>query len=77
MRRSSFNNRLVLLLTEYGYTQKDLSVLTGITEAAISRYIKGDRVPNASTLIAIADMTNVSPNWLLGYGPDEPIERLV
>ena len=73
LRRSNFSDRLALLLCNLHYTQKDFCVLTGITEAAISRYIKGERTPNADTLVVIKDMTNVNIDWLLGYGPDEPM----
>lgn len=76
MRQSDFSRRLQILLDEMGYSQKEFSILTGTTEAAICRYLKGTREPNANTLSAIADTTNVTPNWLLGYGPDEPIERM-
>lgn len=69
--------RLYLLLHNKGISQKDLALMSGLTESAVSRYIKGDRTPNTNNLIAIANATNVSPNWILGYGPDDPMERLV
>lgn len=77
MRTSNINDRLLLLLANKGLTQKELSIIAGLTESAISHYIKGDRTPNTNNLIAIAEATNVSPNWILGYGPDDPMERLV
>ena len=50
--------------------------MTGLTEAAVSRYMSGDRLPNAATLINIANATRVSPNWLLGFGSDDEIEYI-
>lgn len=76
MRISNLNKRLVLLLDNKHLTQKELSLMTGLTESAISHYVKGDRVPNTTSLIAIAEVTKVSPNWLLGYGPDDPMEMM-
>ena len=76
MRQSSVEKRLQLLLDNTGYTQKDFAVLTSTTQAAICRYLRGTRVPSSTTLTAISDATGVSPNWLLGYGPDAPMERM-
>ena len=73
---SSFDKRLLLLLEDMNISQRDFADLTKLTESAISHYIKGDRAPNALTLINITNATKVSPNWLLGYGPDDQIERL-
>lgn len=73
MRKNTFEKRLRLLLNELGYTQKEFSAITGITEAAICRYLDGTRIPNASSIISIVNVTNVSPTWLLGYGDDENV----
>lgn len=74
MRKSTIEKRLRKLLSELGYTQKEFSAITGITEAAICRYLDGTRIPNAKSITAIADVTNVSPTWLLGYGDSEDVE---
>ena len=74
MRKSTLEKRLRLLLNELGYTQKEFSAMTGITEAAICRYLDGSRIPNEKSIVSIADVTNVSPTWLLGYGDDENVE---
>lgn len=68
--------RIKLLLTSKGITQKEFAHETGLTEAAISRYMQGNRLPSATGLIQIADATGVSPTWLLGYGSDDKIEFL-
>lgn len=74
MRNSTIDKRFRLLLDELGYSQKELSAISGITEAAISRYLDGTRIPNAKSIVSIAEVTNVSPSWLLGYGKDDVIE---
>ena len=71
-----YSKRMKLMIENLGITQKDFSEMTGITEAAICRYLQGTRIPNAGTLIAIARATNVSIDWLLGQGSDEKMERM-
>jgi transcriptional regulator with XRE-family HTH domain len=52
-------------------TQKQLSEKAGITEAAISHYIKGNRVPRASVLGRLAIALNTTTDYLLeGITPD-------
>ena len=68
--------RLKLLLENLGTNQKEFAEKTGITEAAMSRYLQGTRIPHAGTLIAIANATHVSIDWLLGFGSDEKMERM-
>lgn len=72
----SIAKRLQLLIDNLGITQKELAEKANITEAAVSRYIQGSRIPNAGTIISICRATNVSPNWLLGSGDDNVMERL-
>lgn len=76
MRNSTFKKRLRIMLDDYGYSQKDFALMSGLTEAAISKYLSGVRVPNEKAIVQIADASGVSPSWLLGYGPDKPIERI-
>ena len=41
----SMTYRIKEMIDQMGITQKELSEKTGITESAISHYVKGDRVP--------------------------------
>lgn len=70
------SKRLRLLLDNMGLSQKDFASITGLTESAVSKYLSGERIPNAGTLISIANATGVSPNWILGYGSDDVMERM-
>ena len=54
MPENSTNNKIVELLKQNNMTQKELSKATGITESAISRYVKGDRLPRGVNLIKLA-----------------------
>lgn len=59
------NNRLQELIKEKGMTQKELALKAGVTEAAMSHYIKGDRMPRASVLAKIADALGTSSDYLM------------
>ena len=49
----SIASRMAELLAQQKLTQKELAQRSGITEAAISRYIKGDRAPRGVNLAKI------------------------
>ncbi len=66
MERSAFGERLLALLHEQHLNQKQLSQKVGITEAAMSHYIKGDRVPRSTTLAKIAAELGTSSDYLMG-----------
>lgn len=61
----NFNERLALLLQKKNMTQKDLAVKAGVTEAAISHYIKGDRTPRVSVLTRMAEALDTTSDYLL------------
>ena len=77
MRNSDTSKRLSLLMVNLGISQKELAEKTGFTEATISRYAKGTISPNEKSLCKIAEVTNVSPSWILGYGADDNMERII
>ncbi len=58
------SKKLLSLLKEKKLTQKELSQKSGITEAAISRYIKGDRIPRGNNLKLLASALNVTTDDL-------------
>lgn len=49
-----------------GYTQVDMAHYLGMTERGYRYYESGQREPNLSTLIVIADYLNVSLDTLVG-----------
>lgn len=63
---NKFSNRLKILRIKYGYTQKELSKIIGIKQTTISNYEKGLRFPDAYKLKQIANLFNVSVDYLLG-----------
>ena len=61
----SITYRIKELLQEKNITQKQLAEYTGITESAVSHYIKGDRVPRGMILAKIAKTLGTTADDLL------------
>ncbi|MEE3393493.1 MAG: helix-turn-helix transcriptional regulator [Lachnospiraceae bacterium] len=61
----SVTYRIKDMIQEKGITQKELSEMTGITESAISHYVKGDRVPRGANLVKIAKALGTTADDLL------------
>lgn len=53
------------LITERGFSQKELAKQAKVTEAAISHYLKGDRAFRADTGKRLADALGISLDFLL------------
>lgn len=66
--------RIQRLLDERSISRKEFSEMTGLTEAAISRYVTGQREPKSVTLSIIANALGVSMDQLLGTPGDNPQE---
>jgi len=64
----NLGDRLERMLKERKMSQKELAQKADITEAAVSHYIKGDRVPRSTTLGLIAGALGVTAGFLLGAG---------
>lgn len=67
---SKFTMNLKKLMIEREMTAADISRKTGMTQAALSRYINDKRTPNLNSVIKIAKALNV-PIELLLKGVDE------
>lgn len=63
---SNFCERLQQLQSEYGLLKKDISQTIGISTMAYYRYETGERIPTADKLIALADIFDVSLDYLVG-----------
>lgn len=70
MERTKFlkllGERIKQLREEKGYQQKDIANRLGISKQAFSNYENGTREPNLLTVIRIADLFDVSVEYLLG-----------
>lgn len=75
MKSMELGSRIQSLLDEKGISRKEFSAMTGLTEAAISRYCTGSREPKSITLATIANALGVSVDELLGT-PCEDFDTL-
>lgn len=59
-RRLKFNiNKLYMLMTAEGLTQRELANKIGVSEVTISRWMHGDRVPGATHVLEMSRLFNV------------------
>lgn len=61
-----FPERLKTLREESGFTQQHLAEVLNLTSGAVSHYENGTNEPTIETLIRIADILNVSVDYLVG-----------
>lgn len=64
--KNKFAERLKTLISEKEISQKILAENTQLSDAIISRWIKGKRQPTADNIITIADYFDVTADYLLG-----------
>jgi transcriptional regulator with XRE-family HTH domain len=62
-----FKERLKELRKEFNMTQKQLGEKLNLTNATIGMYESGVRNPEIKTMITLADLFNVSADYLLGF----------
>ena len=55
------------LRDQKGVTQKEVAIAVGCTPTVYSRYERGEREPDISTLCSLADYFEVSTDTLIGY----------
>jgi transcriptional regulator with XRE-family HTH domain len=67
---TDFAKRLEALLEERGMTQLELAARVGVTRAAMSRYVSGDREPRFVTLVRIAEELDVRVEDLISSAGD-------
>ncbi len=61
-----FEKRLTELRKQYGYSQYKMAELLGIKQPSYIRYENGTSEPKQEILVAIADIFDVSVDYLLG-----------
>ncbi len=62
---STIGGRIAELLQQTKYTQKELAGMVGVTEAAMTRYIKNERVPKADVIANLATALNTTSDYLI------------
>jgi transcriptional regulator with XRE-family HTH domain len=63
---NTLGERLEHLLQEQHLKQKQFAEMAEITEAALSYYIKGTRVPRSTVLAKMATLLGTTTDYLLG-----------
>lgn len=77
MREYNFPTMLSRLLTRRKMTNSELADLTGVRNSSITFYCQGKNVPNAKTVLDIADALKVSTDYLLtGVGSEKPVKEV-
>lgn len=66
-----FSSRFSEAIRQSGKKQKEIAIAVTITEQTLSKYKKGERIPDTEELYRLSHFFGVSMNWLLG--DDEPI----
>lgn len=61
-----FVERLIELRKEGNISQRDLAKAIGTTQAAVSLWERGERTPDIDTLLKLANVFDVSTDYLLG-----------
>lgn len=61
-----FQNRLIEQRKIYGYTQRQVAEMLKIAQPSYIRYENGTAEPTQETLVKIADIFDVSVDYLLG-----------
>ena len=61
-----FSKRLDELLINYGYSQRKIAFLLGISPSALSLYRSGKRTSSIDTIKKIANLFGASVSYLLG-----------
>ena len=73
---AKMGDRIKELLEKKNISQKELSDMVGCTEAAISLYIGGKRVPRASVLTKIAIALDTTSDYLMEGKPSNSSEEV-
>ena len=57
--------RILRLMRENEYTQKELARMVGVTESAMSRYLNNEREPKAEIIANLATALNTTSDYLI------------
>lgn len=66
MYKETFASKLKKARTILSYTQKEVESETGIKQSTLASYETGRTEPDIETLGILADLYNISLDWLIG-----------
>lgn len=70
-----FSYRLTVLLDENNMTQTQLAKKIGTSNVTICRYLTCERLPRLDVVTKIADVFNISLDYLLGLSDDKNVQN--
>lgn len=65
-------DKLKQLRTQYGFTQRQLARMIGVSPSIISGYETGERTPSVEILLSLSTIYNCSTDYLLGKQSTAP-----
>ncbi len=68
---AKIGDRIMELMKKTDYTQKELASMVGVTEAAMSRYLKNEREPRMEVIANLATALNTTSDYLINGKEDE------
>ena len=71
----NFEERLLLLRQEFGLTQKNVADAIGVTPRQYQRFEQGEQKPGFDNLRKLADVFQVSVDWLMGRTDRRDVNR--
>ena len=63
--------RVMQMMKQKDVTQREFAEMSGVTEAAMSRYMRGERQPRAEVVANMATALGVTSDYLLGREEDK------
>lgn len=64
-------DRIAELMKKSNYTQRELASMVGVTEAAMSRYLRNEREPRMEVIANLATALNTTSDYLIKGKEDE------
>lgn len=62
----NFSVRLLETMRRRGLTQKELSMMTNLSQGAVSKYLRGASLPKSLELYRMSKVLGVPMEWLMG-----------
>ena len=74
---TTLGERIATLLKQQHVSQKDLAMMIGVTESALSRYINNERRPKLNVLANLATALNTTVDYLTtGAKPETSFDEI-
>lgn len=68
-RKKLFGERIKMMRKLRGFTRSEFAKQLGVSRPLVAAYETGTREPSLKNLIALIQVLNIDPNWLLGLSP--------